>query len=398
MMKTKQLKFKMLLVKTYLPFVLLLLSFSSCSKKRANSRIVLNVQYKDEILAGREDLKVYLITSSLPGLSVSVSVNGETVWSEGMGLSNKELRVPAGPETKYRIGRTTHMFTAFLMARLQEEGKLKMTDSFWDYIPEYPKKQWDFTLKQLGTYSAGFPEDAPANLIKIKDTGSLKEYIKLFSNDSLVYPPDEYYAVSDYGISMLGILAEDVTETRFSKLMKDMVLDTLGLTETFFDNPSMIIENRAAPYYQNYIAQLINAPSIDFQFCAPSLGLLSTADDLNKAGQAILKEGFFKQESLDLFFTRLVLKNGFETNRGFGWWVTADRENRMIYMQMGSTIGGSSMLMVYPEQKLVVSVCSNTADETGSLPAPQIAEKFLAKIDPRAKPEETPPATDTDEE
>jgi len=389
-MKRTQRTLNYMLIKACLPIAVILLGFSSCSTRKPNPRVIFEKEYKKKIMEGREAMRLYFLTSSVPGMSVSVSIDGQTVWSEGMGYASKELKAPATPETKFRIGGTSRMFTAFLIARLQEEGKLRIKDSFYKYIPDYPQKQWDFTLYQLGVHSAGFPEDNPDDLFsKSKIYNTLKNYIKGLSTDSLLYKPDTYFMVSDYGPSLLGILAEEVTKKRFSALMKEMILDTLGLKETMIDNPLYLIENRSQPYYQNYIAQMMNAPAIDPGFCAPAQGFLSTADDLNKAGQTVLDTTFFSQESRNLFFNRHKLEGGYETNLGFGWWVTKDGHDRPIYAQLGSTIGGSSMLLVYPSQQLVVSVCSNLSDDSGRIPAQQIAEIFLKKIDPQESEQKT---------
>lgn len=361
---------------------IVLTSLLSCSEK-TESRRVLNKNYKNEILEGRQAFRVYLISSSVPGMSVSVSVDGKTVWSEGIGFASKELQAPVIPETKFRIGGTSRMLTAFLIARLQQEGKLKVSDSFYKYIPDFPRKQWDFSVCQLVTHSAGFAEENNDQLLKLsKDYATLKDYVKAFSNDSLQYRPDSYFMLSDYGFCLLGIMAEEITQKKFQTLMKEMVLDTLGLEETTVDNPFYLINQRAQPYYQNYIAQLMNAPSVDLGFCAPSKGFLSTADDLNKAGQAILDTTVFNGESLDLFVTPHKLGD-YETNLGFGWWIFRDQEGRTFYAQTGSTVGGSSMLLVYPDTRLVVSICSNIAEEPGRMPGEQIAQIFLKKLDPR---------------
>ena len=365
--------------------ILFILIIPSCSKQKKNSRIVLHKEYKNEILAGREDLKIHLISSSITGVSVCVSINGKTVWSEGMGLANKELNAPATPETKYRIGRTSQLFTAFLLAKLQEEGQLHIDSSFYRYVPDFPEKQNDFTLYQLGTYSAGFPEDDLNRLLTTNNFNSDQGYIKFQENDSLVYKPNDYSAISDYSISLLGYAAEQITQKSFRQLLKETILDPLGLQETVIDYPTMIIPNRATPYAPNYIAQLSNAPSVNLSIFAPSTGILTTADDLNKAGQAILGTDFFSQKSIDLFFTKNLLNNGYETNRGFGWWINEDREGRKMYIQLGSTIGGCSILIVYPEQKLVVSICSNITSNAEELPAEKIANRFLGKIDPRSQ-------------
>ncbi len=385
-MKTKHLKSFKMRLGYFLPVIIFLL-VSSCSKKEHNERIIYNREYKQQILDGLEKLKMFMITSSSPGMSVSVSIDGKTVWSQGLGTANKELHVPVTPATKFRIGRTSSMFTAFLIAKLQEEGKLHTDSSLYSYIPEYPKKQWDFTLKQLGTYSSGLSEENLSDLLMKGELKNLKEYITKYQDTPLTYEPNTYFSPSDYSTCLLGIVAESITKKSYPKLVKEMILDTLGLDETLIDSPYFITENRSAPYYQNYIAQLTNSPSLDFRFCEPAVGYLSTADDLNKIGQSILFSDFFSNESKELFFTKNRLLQGLETKRSFGWWIFTDNFDREIYAQIGSTIGGSSILLIYPQQKLVLSACLNLEDENINIPALQVAEIFLSKIDPRSKQE-----------
>lgn len=389
-MKRNQLKLKGSLMRKLLPAALILLSFSSCKKTERDPRIVLDTDYKDEILAGRDAMRVYLI-SNAPGASVSVSIDGKTVWSEGLGFANKELQAPARPETKYRIGRTSQMFTGMLIAKLQEEGKLDVNKSFYDYVPNYPKKQYDFTPLNLGTYTAGFPESDENELLRHSEIKSLKEYIKSAAEDTLAYPPNKYFAINDYGTCLLGIMAENIGQKSYAKLVKETLLDTLGLDETTLDLPAYLIDNRATPYHLNFIAQLINAPEVNQLFMAPAYGYLSTADDLNKVGQLLLKKEFFSKESYDLFFTRQKLDNGFETNFGFLWNVYKDFAGRTVYVQEGSTIGGSSFLAIFPEQKLVISICTNIKNTSESLPSGKIAKIFLDRIDPQEAEKQAPP-------
>jgi len=380
-MKGKHLKFKDSLLKTMLPVALILLSFYSCEKKSIDPRIVLDRDYKNEILGGRDALRIYLIGSGT-GISVSVSVDGKTVWSEGYGYANKELKAPARPETKYRIGRTSQIFPAMLIAKLQEEGKIDVNEPFSKYVPNYPAKQWDFSPYNLGTHSAGFPETDFNLVFNKNDYKSLKEFIQATENDTLAYEPNRYFAVNDYGPCMLGILAETVAQKSYPKLVKEMLLDTLGLNETELDSPSPIIDNRASPYYRNFIAQVVNAPEVDSRFVSPAYGYLSTADDLNKLGQLLMNKQFFSEESYKLFFTPSILNGGFETTLGFGWNIYTDRQGRKVYIQEGSTVGGSSFLAIFPEQKLVISICTNLANSSESVPSGKIAQLFLDKIDP----------------
>ena len=388
-MKSIRRNLSRLLRKSVLPFTVILLISSACSKKESqiNNRLVLNTTYKNEILEGQKALSIYLMTSRTPGLSVSVSIDGETVWSEGVGVANYELEVPATPETKYLLGRPSQMFTNFLIAKLQEEGKLDVNKSFYDYVPYFPKKKWDFTSYQLGTYSAGFRENKYTEVLNKNEFDDYKDYIEYYKNDTLSYEPNTSYLQSDYGTCLLGLLAEEVSKKPYSDLIEEKILTPLGLSETSLDNNYYITKNRSGKYNQDKFAFLINAPSIDFNLYAPAYGFISTADDLNKAGQCVLNTDFFNQESLDLFFSKNKItheKEGdYVTNRGFGWWVAEDSSNRIGYAQHGSTIGGNSMLVVFPEQKLVVSICANKDDQYAELPTGTIANIFLNKIDPK---------------
>ncbi len=388
-MKSNQRNLNSLLRKVILPFVVILLISSACSEKetqsQTSSRVILNTAYKNEIIEGQKAISIYLMSTRTPGLSVSVSIDGETIWSEGAGLANYELESPATPETKYLLGRPSQMFTIFLIAKLHEEGKLDVNKSFYDYVPNFPKKKWDFTSYQLGTYSAGFRENKYSEVLNENEFEDYKDYIEYYKNDTLRYEPNTSYLQSDYATCLLGLLAEEISEKSFSDLIEEKITTPLGLGETSLDNSYYIIKNRSGKYYKDKFSFLVNAPAVDYSQYAPAYGFISTADDLNKAGQSVLNTDFFNQETLDLFFSKNIITDkqagDFETNRGFGWWVAEDANNRIGYAQHGSTIGGNSMLIVFPEQKLVVSICANIDDQYASLPAEAIANIFLNKID-----------------
>jgi CubicO group peptidase (beta-lactamase class C family) len=298
-------------------------------------------------------------------------------------MASKELNAPATRETKFRIGSSSQLFTTFLIAKMQEEGLLDLDDSFYDYIPEFPEKDFDFTLRMLAAQTAGFPESQPTDLYQ-QEPGirTLKDYISEYENDPLVYEPNTYYFKSDYSLALLGILAEDIAEKSFSSLVRETILDTLELNNTMIDNQMSVIPNRSNAYHRDYIARLVNAPNVNLAPVAPASGFLSTADDLNQAAQQILEPGFFSQESIDLFHEPYKLSTGQQLNSSFGWLSTIDRDGRKLLGQAGSTIGGSSVIAVYPEEKLVVSVCSNLGDEMNELPVLKIASHFLNQIAP----------------
>lgn len=57
-------------------------------------------------------IKRFKEESGSPGLAISVSVNGSTVWSEGFGYSDVENDVPCTPNTVMRIASISKPLTA----------------------------------------------------------------------------------------------------------------------------------------------------------------------------------------------------------------------------------------------------------------------------------------------
>ncbi|HKJ42679.1 MAG TPA: serine hydrolase domain-containing protein [Sunxiuqinia sp.] len=368
----------------FILFLLIANGLFSCTKKKTEITPPLyESSYKQAIIDSRNALKSYMFTSSLPGLSVAISIDGQLVWSEGMGSASKELNVAANRDTKYRIGSVSRVFTTFLIAKQQEDGLLNVDSSFYKYIPKFPKKRFDFTPHMLAAEASGFVQVPKSNLQKNQEIKTLKDFIVQYDKDTLLFEPGRYYYKSDYDFGLLGILAEQVGKNHFSKLMQKTILDTLHLKNTTLDYHQAIIPNRSAFYDRDYIARVINAPAVNLAPYGPALGILTTADDLNKLAQQLLKPGYFSQKSLDLFYTSYKLKNGSDVGQGFGWIIKEDRSGRQFLGAVGTTIGGGASVVVFPKQKLVISICSNLGDEHSELPSLLVAQKFMKVIDPR---------------
>ncbi|MGF7139427.1 serine hydrolase domain-containing protein [Roseimarinus sediminis] len=368
--------------------VLFLFNGAACSPKSNNeNKALFNKHYKEAIVEGQQELRQYLLTSFTPGASVAVAHKGELLWSQGAGLANKELDVKVDRFTKFRIGSNSQLLTSYLVAQLHQQGKLHLDSSFYHYVPDFPKKEYDFSPLMLGANVAGFYETNASYIQYLDSLKTFREFLGVFDSKPLMYEPGAHYARSDYGIALLAVLAEEVSSLPYSKLVKEYVIDTLALEHTLADMPLIITENRSAPYDLDYIARLVNARPVNLMPFLPVQGFLSTPEDLVKLGQQMVKPGFFNEETLRRMTTRYRLSDGREINYGFGWIITSDRFGRKVYGSIGRTIGGASMVMVYPEQELVVAMCSNKPDEVNELPADKIAFHFLNKIDPRSDDE-----------
>ncbi|HYA33209.1 MAG TPA: serine hydrolase domain-containing protein, partial [Candidatus Bathyarchaeia archaeon] len=81
--------------------------------------------------------------------AVLVAQNGTVLLSKGYGMANYECSVPNTPQTVFRIASNTKQFTAAAIMKLQEQGRLNITDPITKYIPDAPPQWKDIKIYEL---------------------------------------------------------------------------------------------------------------------------------------------------------------------------------------------------------------------------------------------------------
>ena len=117
---------------------------------------------------------------------------------------------------------------------------------------------------------------------------------------------------------------------------------------------------------------------------------LSTPSDLVRFGSAMLKPGLLKSDTIELLQTPLRLASGASTNFALGWKVERVQLNgasaRMV-AHRATPMGGTTALLMFPDQRLVIAAVSNVSDAEGVAPfGVKVAEAFARPTrEPRAK-------------
>src|SRR5687767_10610063 len=85
-----------------------------------------------------EYVKTQLEQHRVPGLSLAVLKDGKIVKSAAYGVSSREGRAPAAPETVYKIGSVSKQFIATGIMLLVQEGRLGVDDRISRYLDHTP--------------------------------------------------------------------------------------------------------------------------------------------------------------------------------------------------------------------------------------------------------------------
>lgn len=76
-------------------------------------------------------------------------------------------------------------------------------------------------------------------------------------------------------------------------------------------------------------------------------------------------------------FTPQKLTSGAETGVGLGWRIGKDPQGKRVYHHGGTIDGGRAMVMVYPDQDVVVVLLANALARFGEKEAMELAQFFL---------------------
>jgi CubicO group peptidase (beta-lactamase class C family) len=315
-----------------------------------------------------------------PGIAVSVGIKNRVVWSEGFGYADIEQKVPVRPgATLFRIGSVSKPITAVAMAQLYQKGKLDLDAPVQNYVPSFPKKKGTITTRLLAGHLAGIRHYQGSEFYSQKHYATVLEGLDIFKADPLLFPPGTRYSYSSYGWNLISAVIEGASGQDFLSYMQANVFKPIGMQQTTADQISQIIDNRTR-YYERYGGEIVNAPPVDNSYKWAGGGFLSTSEDLVRFGFAHLDSAILKPETVRLLWTSQKTRDGEETGYGLGWEISADAQGRRLWVgHSGSSVGGSTVLRVYPDRQMVIAIITNMSDVYyGNLPD-KIGELFFEK-------------------
>jgi serine beta-lactamase-like protein LACTB len=332
----------------------------------------------------RQHARASLVEQNLPGLSVAVGVDGEIVWSEGLGWANLEKRIPVAPQMRFRIGHASKALTSAGIGLLVEKGRLNLDDEIQKYVPAFPRKEWRVTLRQLMGHVAGVRHYAERDHLPAAPCARASEGLSFFANDPLRFEPETAYGYSTYGWILASAAVEAAANEPFFTFMRTQVFTPLGMTGTMPDAGSEPIADRVTFYYGG-IGESIGLGSkaqtrVNYSCFAGAGGFLSTPSDLVRFGMATNTGKLLKPDTVRKLQTPQQLTSGEDTDYGLGWmletFTLAGEPTRLAGHASRTPLGGSTSFLTFPDRGLVVAVTTNVASKDTKSLASRIAEVF----------------------
>jgi CubicO group peptidase (beta-lactamase class C family) len=304
--------------------------------------------------------KKFLRKHRIMGMSISVSQHGELIWSKGFGFAQKGPRTKVKPDTTiFRIASISKSITALALAKLAEDKIIDLDSSIYKYVPDYPKQTYDFTVRQLGGNLAGIRHYKDNIEYAFNKKMTISEGLGLFKNDSLLFKPGTQFNYSTFGFVLLSEVIQQASKIPFGTYVRDTIFKPLNMEHSMMDIADINIPNKTKFYRSSFFNNPVLASPVNNEFKVGGGGFLSTSEDLIKFGNEIISPKIVSKETLSKIITSQHLITGENTGYGIGFSVeTSEKGTRKIY-HTGGGVGASTILIVYPEEELVISVLTN---------------------------------------
>jgi CubicO group peptidase (beta-lactamase class C family) len=324
--------------------------------------------------------------NDVTGLSIALVDDRRVIWAQGFGFADEAKGIPATPETIYRAGSITKLFTATAVMQLAEQGKLDIDQPLQTYLPEFSIRSrfadaGPVTPRNLMTHHSGLPSDLLKGMWT-KKPEPFQNAVKYIRDDYVAYPPNYIFSYSNLGVTLLGHALEKVAGRDFASHMDTSLLQPLGMANSEFSPAPDSSVLGAKAYRKGREAEELPLSLV------PAGGLNSSVNDLSRFMRMILAGGRAGEQQIirpETLAEMLRPQNSgvpldLDFHVGLAWMLGGlggidIRNAGPVAHHSGATLCHRSQLILLPEQKLGVVVLSNSA--TAGAVVNQIATEAL---------------------
>lgn len=164
-----------------------------------------------------------------PGLTLGVTDRAETLAVRTYGVADLASRMPVTPETLFEIGSIGKTFTAILVLQLVDEGTIDLQAPVTRHLPWFmvaqPAGSSAITIAHLLSHTAGIVAGIDATPEATFQVWSLRDL-------PMTSVPGERFHYSNVGYKTLGLVLEAVEGRPYPELLRDRILEPLGMSAT----------------------------------------------------------------------------------------------------------------------------------------------------------------------
>ena len=271
-------------------------------------------QEKTQPIAPR--LQQFVEDRVLAGAVTLVASRDEVLDVSTVGFADVAARKPMTPDALFWIASMSKPITAAALMLLVDEGKVSVDDPVEKYLPEFKgqmviaekdddhvllrKPKRPITIKNILSHTSGLAFKSAIEEPTL-DLHPLATRVRSYAAAPLQFEPDSRYLYSNAGINTAGRIIEVVSGMKYEDFLDQRLFQPLGMKDTTFWPSVAQIARLALSYKGNKDKSDIEVVRVGqlryplddrvTRTPMPGGGLFSTAADMGRFGQMVLRGG-----------------------------------------------------------------------------------------------------------
>lgn len=289
--------------------------------------------------------------------SALVAQHGKILLQKGYGFKDASKNIVNDTNGIFQIGSVTKQFTSTVILKLQEEGKLSVSDKLSKYFPEFTYAD-KITLENLLTHTSGIynytndigEEDSAITCHPIDKQLALDI---MFKHD-LDFKPATKFSYSNSGYYLLGLIIEKVTGKPYEQNVRDIIFTPLQMTHSLFDFKHSPDTNITTGYKELNASEQIVASAYrwDSTVTYAAGAIWSTTGDMYKWAKAVANKEIISAGSWKAALTPHL------EHYGYGWFIDSIYGKKNI-SHGGGLPGFMAYLCYYPGEDATIILLNN---------------------------------------
>jgi CubicO group peptidase (beta-lactamase class C family)/tetratricopeptide (TPR) repeat protein len=319
-------------------------------------------QYADKLAAFEEFVRQQMVKDKIPGMTIGF-FKDDFGWVKGFGYADLENKIPARPDSAYRLASISKTFTGAAILQLVERGKMSLDAEIQTYVPYYPKQKWPVTVRQLLVHLGGGQTGSGIG----PDYVAPRDVVARIATFPIQNEPGVKFDYQTSGYNLLGAAIEEVTGKPLGQYLRESIWMPLLMNDTRMDSVRELIPNRVRGY-ELVNGQIQNARFIDVSSRFGGGGALGTVPDLLKWARTVDSGRVLSKESGALMYAPVANKAGHYVGLGdgewyytSGWLVFPINGQRAIWND-GGQIGTNTAIVRVPSKNLAIAFACNVQE------------------------------------
>lgn len=295
-------------------------------------------------------IELELGKTGTPGAALVVVREGHIVHARGYGFADLESRRAAVAETAWPIASVTKVLTAVAVMQLVEADKVSLEQPVARHIKQLRvPDEYDtpIIVADLLRHTSGLDELPGRRVARAADVRPLGEFLA----DHLVQyrPPGTFTSYSSYGMSLAGLLVEELTGLGYAEYVDARIFRPLGMNDSRIMTKAGDERGLATPYE----IEDGSAHRIDYEWYStpPVASAISSAMNMGRLLIGLTESAILSPATLHSMMTTQATLHPDVPGWGYGFQI--DSVNGNVVAEHGGDIGGfAGLLVVVPAERL----------------------------------------------